>query len=196
MKDLEIRGAGSVLGQNQSGHLATVGYDMYVKLLTEAVMEQQGKAPEIRPECLVDIKIDAFIPESYSSSPGQRIDCYRKIALIETEEDATDVLDELIDRYGDVPRAVEGLVKVAKYRHMAQDMHITEIIQSGEFMLFYPDEVNEKAMERISFVSEKFGKNMTLNLTGKANFKVKLDKKDTPLDVMKNVLTAMKGKEE
>ena len=79
---------------------------------------------------------------------------------------------------------------------MAQDMHITEIIQSGEFMLFYPDEVNEKAMERISFVSEKFGKNMTLNLTGKANFKVKLDKKDTPLEVMKNVLTAMKGKEE
>ncbi|MBQ8791235.1 MAG: transcription-repair coupling factor [Ruminiclostridium sp.] len=195
MKDLEIRGAGSVLGQSQSGHLATVGYDMYVKLLTEAVMEQQGKAPEIRPECLVDIKIDAYIPESYISSPGQRIDCYRKIALIETEEDATDVLDELIDRYGDVPRAVVGLVKVAKYRHMAQDMHITEIIQSGDFMLFYPEEVNEKSMERISLVAEKFGKNMTLNLTGKANFKVKMDKKATPLDVMKDVLTAMKGKD-
>ncbi len=198
MKDLEIRGAGSVLGQNQSGHLATVGYDMYVKLLSEAVLEQQGKTPEIRPECLVDIKIDAFIPEKYISNQAQRIDCYRKIALIETEEDAYDVTDELIDRYGDVPRAVEGLIEVARYRHMAQNMHIIEIIQSGDSMLFYPEEINEKTMERISLVAEKFGKGMTLNLTGKPNFKIlSVEKNGGPLNTMKTVVTTMyeKGSE-
>ena len=78
MKDLEIRGAGSVLGQSQSGHLASVGYDMYIKLLNEAILEQQGKAPEITPECLIDIRIDAFIPEKYISNQAQRVDCYRK----------------------------------------------------------------------------------------------------------------------
>lgn len=196
MKDLEIRGAGSVLGQSQSGHLATVGYDMYVKLLSEAVLEQQGKAPEIRPECLVDIKIDAFIPEKYISNQAQRIDCYRKIALIESEEDAYDVTDELIDRYGDVPKAVEGLIEVARYRHMAQDMHMVEIIQSGDSMLFYPEEINEKTMERVSRVAEKFGKTMSLNLTGKAHFKVDfVNKNGGPLTLMKTVIIAMYGKE-
>ena len=130
MKDLEIRGAGSVLGQSQSGHLASVGYDMYIKLLNEAILEQQGKAPEITPECLIDIRIDAFIPEKYISNQAQRVDCYRKIAMIENDEDAYDVTDELIDRYGDVPRAVEGLIEVAKLRRIAQKMHLTEIIQS------------------------------------------------------------------
>ena len=119
MKDLEIRGAGSVLGQSQSGHLASVGYDMYIKLLNEAILEQQGKAPEITPECLIDIRIDAFIPEKYISNQAQRVDCYRKIAMIENDEDAYDVTDELIDRYGDVPRAVEGLIEVAKLRRIA-----------------------------------------------------------------------------
>lgn len=192
MKDLEIRGAGSVLGQNQSGHLATVGYDMYIKLLNEAVLEQQGKAPEIRPECLVDIKINAFIPESYISNQAQRVDCYRKIAMIETQEDAYDVTDELIDRYGDVPRSVEGLVEVAKLRRQAQDMHIVEIIQSGDSIIFYPEEINEKAMRRISAVGELFGKGMMLNVTGKPNFKINaVEKNGGPLALMKNVLDAM-----
>ena len=92
MKDLEIRGAGSVLGQSQSGHLASVGYDMYIKLLNEAILEQQGKAPEITPECLIDIRIDAFIPEKYISNQAQRVDCYRKIAMIENDEDAYDAV--------------------------------------------------------------------------------------------------------
>ncbi len=192
MKDLEIRGAGSVLGQSQSGHLATVGYDMYVKLLNEAVLEQQGKAPEIRPECLVDIKIDAFIPESYISNQAQRIDCYRKIALIETEDDAYDVTDELIDRYGDVPRAVEGLIEVARYRHIAQDMHITEIIQNDDAIIFYPEDFNEKTLSRIARVSELFGKDVMLTFTGKQNFRVKnVAKHGGPLLMLKNVVECM-----
>ncbi len=192
MKDLEIRGAGSVLGQSQSGHLATVGYDMYVKLLNEAVLEQQGIAPEIRPECLVDIKIDAFIPESYISNQAQRIDCYRKIALIETEDDAYDVTDELIDRYGDVPRAVEGLIEVARYRHMAQDMHISEIIQNEDAIIFYPENTDKDTMRRISAVGEAFGRDMMLTLTGKTNFRVKnVNRHGGPLLLFGKIIDAM-----
>ena len=195
MKDLEIRGAGSVLGQSQSGHLASVGYDMYIKLLNEAILEQQGKAPEITPECLIDIRIDAFIPEKYISNQAQRVDCYRKIAMIENDEDAYDVTDELIDRYGDVPRAVEGLIEVAKLRRIAQKMHLTEIIQSGDIMIFYPEKTDKKTMERVSAVGGKFGKDMMLNIaTDKPNFRVNgTDKHGGPLALLADTLAAMQS---
>jgi len=195
MKDLEIRGAGSVLGQSQSGHLASVGYDMYIKLLNEAILEQQGKAPEITPECLIDIRIDAFIPEKYISNQAQRVDCYRKIAMIENDEDAYDVTDELIDRYGDVPRAVEGLIEVAKLRRIAQKMHLTEIIQSGDVMIFYPEKTDKKTMERVSAVGGKFGKDMMLNIaTDKPNFRVNgTDKHGGPLALLADTLAAMQS---
>ena len=80
----------------------------------------------------MDIRVDAFIPEKYISNQAQRVDCYRKIAMIENDDDAYDVTDELIDRYGDVPKAVEGLIEVAKLRRLARMMHLTEIIQSGK----------------------------------------------------------------
>ena len=195
MKDLEIRGAGSVLGQSQSGHLASVGYDMYIKLLNEAILEQQGKAPVITPECLIDIRIDAFIPEKYISNQAQRVDCYRKIAMIENDEDAYDVTDELIDRYGDVPRAVEGLIEVAKLRRIAQRMHLTEIIQSGDVMIFYPEKTDKKTMERVSAVGGKFGKDMMLNIaTDKPNFRVNgTDKHGGPLALLADTLAAMQS---
>lgn len=195
MKDLEIRGAGSVLGQSQSGHLASVGYDMYIKLLNEAILEQQGKAPEITPECLIDIRIDAFIPEKYISNQAQRVDCYRKIAMIENDEDAYDVTDELIDRYGDVPRAVEGLIEVAKLRRIAQKMHLTEIIQSGDIMIFYPEKTDKKTMERVSAVGGKFGKDMMLNIaTDKPNFRVNgTDKHGGPLALLADTFAAMQS---
>lgn len=195
MKDLEIRGAGSVLGQSQSGHLASVGYDMYIKLLSEAILEQQGKAPEITPECLIDIRIDAFIPEKYISNQAQRVDCYRKIAMIENEDDAYDVTDELIDRYGDIPRAVEGLIEVAKLRRKAQKLHLTEIIQSGDSMLFYPENTEKKTMERVSAVGGKYGKTMMLVLaTDKPNFRINgVDKLGGPLGLLSDVLEAMQS---
>lgn len=195
MKDLEIRGAGSVLGQSQSGHLASVGYDMYIKLLSEAILEQQGKAPEITPECLIDIRIDAFIPEKYISNQAQRVDCYRKIAMIENEDDAYDVTDELIDRYGDIPRAVEGLIEVAKLRRKAQKLHLTEIIQSGDSMLFYPENTGKKTMERVSAVGGKYGKAMMLVLaTDKPNFRINgVDKLGGPLGLLSDVLEAMQS---
>ena len=129
MRDLEIRGAGSILGASQSGHLANVGYDMYLQLLDEAVREERGEKDVHKEECLVDIKIDAYIPEDYISNQAQRVDCYRKIAKIQNDEDSTDVTDELIDRYGNPPKSVVGLIEVARLRNMASACNIVEISQ-------------------------------------------------------------------
>ena len=100
MRDLEIRGAGSILSGKQHGHMEAVGYEMYLRLLNEAIAEQKGEALPSSPEdCLVDVAIDAYIPEKYIKSLSQRIDAYRKIASIQSSEDSNDVLDELSDRY-------------------------------------------------------------------------------------------------
>ena len=116
MRDLEIRGAGNVLGPEQSGFLLSVGYDMYLKLLEEAVLEERGEKPERPTECAADLSVAASIPDRYVPSPEQRMDLYRRIAAIRSEEDADDLTDELIDRYGDPPRTVNNLIAVALLR--------------------------------------------------------------------------------
>ena len=123
------------------------------------------------------------------------MDCYRKIATIENEDDAYDVTDELIDRYGDIPRAVEGLIEVAKLRRKAQKLHLTEIIQSGDSMLFYPENTEKKTMERVSAVGGKYGKAMMLVLTtDKPNFRISgVDELGGPLGLLSDVLAAMQS---
>ena len=120
MRDLEIRGAGNVLGPEQSGFLLSVGYDMYLKLLEEAVLEERGEKPERPTECAADLSVAASIPDRYVPSPEQRMDLYRRIAAIRSEADADDVMDELIDRYGDPPRTVNNLISVPPYRLAAR----------------------------------------------------------------------------
>lgn len=131
MRDLEIRGAGNLLGAEQSGHMIDVGYDMYLKLLEEAVIEEKGGTPPRRAECSADLSVSANIPESYVADAGQRMDLYRRIALIRTEEDADDLLDEIIDRFGDPPPAVTALVQVALLRGEAGRAGVTDITQKG-----------------------------------------------------------------
>lgn len=188
LRDLEIRGAGNILGANQSGHLANVGYDMYLQLLGEAVREEQGEVDVHKEECLVDIHIDAFIPESYISNQAQRVDCYRKIARIQTEEDSFDITDELIDRYGDPPKSVLGLIDVARLRNMASAVNIVEITQNGDLLKFF---VSKFEMQRIAAASEQLGGKMKLETMGKAHLAVKLAKGDKPLDIMRTLITAM-----
>ena len=104
MRDLEIRGAGNLLGPEQSGYLMSVGYDMYLRLLNDAVLEQQGRGKDIRPDCSADLATSAHIPERYVPSAHQRMDLYRRMAAIRTTEEASDLVDELTDRYGDPPK--------------------------------------------------------------------------------------------
>ena len=139
MRDLEIRGAGNVLGPEQSGFLLSVGYDMYLKLLEEAVLEERGEKPQRPTECAADLSVAASIPDRYVPSPEQRMDLYRRIAAIRSEADADDVVDELIDRYGDPPRTVNNLISVALLRAHAADNGISEISQKGTNLNFYLD---------------------------------------------------------
>ena len=130
MRDLEIRGAGNILGGEQHGHMESVGYDMYLKLLTEAIQREKGEeVPAGDAECLVDMQIQAHIPEGYISSLSQRLDIYRRIADIRSFDDASDVIDELIDRYGEPPAAVKGLIDVALLRNMASRLGVSEVKQ-------------------------------------------------------------------
>ena len=139
MRDLEIRGAGNVLGPEQSGFLMSVGYDMYLQLLEEAVLTERGEAVEKPAECSADLTVTASIPDRYVPSPEQRMDLYRRIALIRTEADADDLTDELIDRYGDPPRPVNNLIAVALLRSAAAHCGVKELTQKGSNLVFTLD---------------------------------------------------------
>ena len=139
MRDLEIRGAGNVLGPEQSGFMLSVGYDMYLKLLEEAVLEERGEKPQKLPECAADLSVAASIPDRYVPSPEQRMDLYRRIAAIRSEAEADDLTDELIDRYGDPPRTVNNLIAVALLRADAARNGISEISQKGGSLNCYLD---------------------------------------------------------
>ncbi len=135
MRDLEIRGAGNLLGAEQSGHMMSVGYDMYLKLLDEAVREEQGKEP-ILPECTADLNITAHIQKDYVSRGEERMDLYRRMAAIRNQEDADDLLDEIVDRYGEPPKGVMNLVDVALLRAKAKEVGICDIRQKGSEVYF------------------------------------------------------------
>jgi len=165
MRDLEIRGAGSLLGNKQHGHMEAVGYDMYLKLLEEAVAEEKGERKENEEEkdCLIDLPVDANIPESYISSTPARLEMYKAIANIRSDSDANDVYDELTDRFGVPPAPVYGLVEIALMRNTALSLGITEIKQQAGAVHFYLDDVkveylvalNEKMRGRATFTASK-----------------------------------------
>ena len=136
MRDLEIRGAGNLLGAEQSGHMIDVGYDMYMKLLSEAVLEARGIEVPARAECSADLAVAANIPDRYIPSQEQRMDIYRRIALIRNEEEADDLTDELIDRFGDPPPGVNALIHVALLRGEAGKAGVTDISQKQGYLKF------------------------------------------------------------
>ena len=182
MRDLEIRGAGSVLSARQHGHMEAVGYDMYLRLLNEAIAEQQGlEIPHSPEDCLVDISINAFIPEDYIADLPQRIDAYRKIASIITTEDSRDVIDELIDRYGDPPASVTGLVSVALIRNIASRIGIREISQQGDKVLFF---MSAPEVSQISALIGKYGNRLRFAEGEKPHISIQLDKGQKALALM------------
>ena len=134
--DLEIRGAGNLLGSEQHGYIESVGYDLYVKILSEAVLEERGEVKKERAETHVDLKVNANIPEHYIPAEAQRMEMYKKISLILTPDDADDVTDELIDRFGDPPRQTMRLVEVALIKAIATEAGIERIECSGGNLIF------------------------------------------------------------
>lgn len=185
LRDLEIRGAGSILGGRQHGHMEAVGYDMYLQLLSEAIAEEKGEQPEKIPECLVDIQIDAHIPEKYISSLNQRIDIYRKIMTVNHDDDKTDLIDELIDRYGEPPKSVIGLIDVSLLRNKAAHLGITEISQKNGSMYFYTEYMNT---DQIAALSKAYKGKITFNGLGKSYVSVKISSRIRPFDMMKETV--------
>ena len=185
LRDLEIRGAGSILGGSQHGHMEAVGYDMYLQLLSEAITEEKGEKPEKVPECLVDIQIDAHIPEKYISSLNQRIEIYRRIMTVKTDEDKFELIDELIDRYGEPPRSVVGLVEVSLIRNKAAHLGITEISQKNGQMYFYTQYLT---VDQIAALSTAYRGKITFNGSGKSYVSVKIMPKVSAFDMMKEVI--------
>jgi len=158
MRDLEIRGAGTLLGAEQSGHMISVGYDMYLKLLEEAVLEEKGEKPPKRIECPADLNVSAGIPEVYVPSAQQRMDIYRRIALIRTQEDCDDMVSELVDRYGEPPAQVVTLTSVSMLRSEASQLGIIEISQKEGWLTLKLTEFNLESISKLYSLPDYSGR--------------------------------------
>ena len=148
MRDLEIRGAGNLLGAEQSGHMMSVGYDMYLKLLDEAVLEERGEQPK-EPDCTADLNVTANVDQDYVSRGEERMDLYRRMAAIRTQEDADDLLDEIVDRYGEPPRGVLNLIDIALLRATARSLGIKDIRQKASDVLFTLHKMDFEALSAV-----------------------------------------------
>ena len=186
LRDLEIRGAGNLLGREQHGYIDGVGYDLYVKLLSEAVLEAEGKAPVAEFEAVVDIRIDASIPESYIKTSSGRMEMYKKISLIENKEDFLEVIDELTDRYGDIPRETKNLLDVALCRAMLKAVRISRLVYDGVSISFIGEERPDLAIW-----SEILAKNPRIQLRSAKNTQIilRLQKGERPIDEALKILT-------
>ena len=140
MRDLEIRGAGSILGEVQHGHMEQVGYETYCKLLDEVVKEMQGIKVKKEIEIQIDLDISSYIPENYIEDEKQKIEIYQDIALCRTEEDIEDIIDEINDRFGTMPAEVENLIEIARIKILARKVNVVKIVQKQESVMFFVEQ--------------------------------------------------------
>lgn len=187
MRDLEIRGAGSILGGSQHGHMEAVGYELYIKLLSQAISEERGEVPTRKVEdCTMDIHIDAYIPNDYITSIAQRLDIYKRIATISTIEQKSDMVDELIDRYGNPNKVVLNLIDVSYVRNRASIVGMHSISLHDNWINFYSNFLDDTT---ISNLNKKFKGRFCSNLnTSKKFITIKLDKSEKPIQLIESVL--------
>lgn len=192
MRDLEIRGAGNLLGAEQHGHLDSVGYDLYMKLLNDAVLEQKGEiSPDAeKTECFIDLTVNAFIPESYIESSEMRIDIYKKIAAVENREDESDLTDELIDRFGDIPVPVQNLIDISRLKHLAESLAVTRISQKDANIIF---SIAALDLNSVSLMGEVYGRDFFFAVSPKPSMTLKMREKINPVEKSEEFLTHYKG---
>ncbi len=171
LRDLEIRGAGSILGGEQHGNMEAVGYDMYLRLLADAVNAENGIESHEDMVCTVDLNISAHIPENYIASLSSRLGIYKRIADIKTDEDATDVIDELCDRFGEPPRQVLGLIEIALLRSRAAACKITEITGTPITVVLHTAGIDEQTAARLS---SEFGDAFSVSAIGEPQYVIRL----------------------
>ncbi len=184
LRDLEIRGAGNILGAEQHGYIESVGYDLYLKLLSEAILEEKGEIKAKKQECLVVADISANIPETYIFSSSVRMEMYKKISLIKNEDDADDVLDEFLDRFGDVPKATQRLINVALTKALAEQAGINKVEFLGGKISFISDKPN------IAIWAELFAKYREISFVAPSSpiIVYKMRKGDDPTEIMARII--------
>ena len=198
MRDLEIRGAGNLLGPEQSGYLMSVGYDLYLKLLEEAVLEERGEEKKIETECAADLTLNANIPERYVTSPEQRMDLYRRIAAIRTNDDASDLMDEMIDRYGEPPKSVLALLDVALLRAAAAKAGVSDITQKKDALRFTLAVFRPEALVQVCGLTKyKFRLTLSAGETPMLTLKLKpgADVLETALELVEDLKLATQALE-
>ena len=200
MRDLEIRGAGNLLGAEQHGHMEAVGYDLYCKMLNEAVRLLKGEIKEEDFTTTMDLNVDAFIPDSYIPNEYQKLDVYKRIAAIENEEEMEDMTEELLDRFGDIPKKVEKLLKVAALKTMAHAAYVTSVEQKGARFVFTMYERARVAPQRIPELIESFHGDLSIRTDTQApcffyekKGRNRKGETEDPLEIVKNVLIGLKG---
>lgn len=180
LRDLEIRGAGNLLGAEQHGHMEAVGYDLYMKLLEEAVLEEKGE--EVKkplPECAVDIRCDAYLTKNYIPSAPQRMDMYKRIARIENEADYNDIIDELCDRYGEPNSSAVNLCRIAWIRAMGRTAGFAKIEEKDGIIKLYTNKINAKAVQRLAVMYPSLGIKVMLGQNPYILMKMKKNARNT-----------------
>ncbi|HSN42788.1 MAG TPA: TRCF domain-containing protein, partial [Propionibacteriaceae bacterium] len=148
-KDLEIRGAGNLLGGEQSGHIADVGFDLYIRLVCEAVSDFRGEDTEPEPEMRIELAVDANLPVDYVESERLRLEMYKRLAEVRSDADIAEVEAELTDRYGPLPEAASALLDVARFRLLCREVGLTEVITQGNAIRFGPASLPESREMRL-----------------------------------------------
>ena len=184
MKDLEIRGAGNLLGKKQHGHMEAVGYDLYCKMLNEAVKNLKGQGCDLEDfNTMIDLDVDAYIPPSYIMNEVQKLDIYKRIASVENEAESEEMKQELLDRFGEVPLSVQHLLRIALIRVQAHKIYITEVKGKNERIYFYLRPDAKIKIENLSLMLEEFKGKLTFTAKGNPHFiyrykKIELKEKD------------------
>ncbi len=184
MRDLELRGAGNILGSEQHGHMETVGYDLYLRILSDAILvEQGGKPQEMKKDTTIDLILDAFIPEKYVKSSEMRIDIYKKIASVASDDDIAELTDELIDRFGDIPQPVLNLFLIAQIKNLCEQLNIEKITQKGNEVTFLLEENVPPPLEALSALAAVFSPRVKLTFSPRPCFVLRKGKTALPDEV-------------
>ena len=187
MRDLEIRGAGNLLGREQHGHMEAIGYDLYTKLLEDAVKQLTGKPIEEKTETSIELNIEGYIPTSYIKDENQKIEIYKKIAAIDSKEYLYDIEEEVEDRFGDIPIRVRDLLNVAYIKYLASKCGIVSVVQKDKVVLLKLKNSGQLDVMTISKVIVKFGESLTFNGSEEPYFTLKM-KSDNPSIYLNNIM--------
>lgn len=190
MRDLEIRGAGNLIGLQQHGHIESIGYDLYVKFLGDAIRRLKGETIIETVDTTIDLQVDGFIPKKYIKNEEQKIEIYKKISSIENTDDYSELVDELIDRFGDIPKEVENLMDISYIRAVASKIGIKNIVQRDKDIKIDFEYTDKLSVELIHYLSNEYGKRLTFDLSQTPYF---LFKAKNTLSELKSLVEKING---